>query len=820
MKHLLCWLSFLSAIYLSPLHAQNALNIPNGLVQKMKWYGTKNNPSVLFVHFDKNIYASNEKVWFTAYLIKAKQRLDAHHTLAVSLIRNDDSTVLSEEKFLMVKGLSFGRMILPDSLAPGHYSLLVYTNLLANGKPAASFLQPITIKSEAEPLFSASLKLAEEIKDNSDSVKLSFKASSKGISTLVSHADITYTLGSGPAQVKKKLKTDVYGALDFKVPLKQQDAGSNRLRLQASFKKETRNLQLVLPVSNNQPVVKFFPEGGELYEGNKTVIGWEVKNAFGEPLMVSGILFEEGQAIDTIQTNGYGMGRFTIQAKAGQQYSVRVIRNGLATNSYPLPKAMKQGPSVFVAKAVCNDTLLVSVQDRMGSMFHCLVHNYTENFLSFPLDMRVNTTRSFRIPLTNVPKGLVTFTVLDSSGRPVAERIFFAHDDQRPEVQIKTDQPEYQTRKEIKLSLQLKDMLGKPVNGIVSVACVQNNRIDPQKMTDIESYTYLDNELNPLPFKNNPMGNEREDHNYREDILLIKGWRRYTWPDLLQAQVEDTVQQFHSLLVSGDVLRNEKKVTKPFTLTAMDDAGGKLITTDSAGHFTIANEMLLLEPERKMFVSLNDKNKEDYTVRINDPYADLTRKLRALIGYEDFDAGDLERSSDEMILKQGEKATVLQEVIVTANKKEGLAGLGFVPVMGRNKCGDYVCDNNVLNCPNHPIGSNPIAGRKYRYYRGRDLIVKEYVGCFETEKENRFAIFFKGIYRAKEFYNTDYTTVNDSEQMFLSTIFWEYSVTVNSNKPTELSFYTSDIAGKFKVVAQGVTTAGVVHGEYVFNVVK
>lgn len=819
MKQFLCCLSFLSVMYFSPLHAQKVLNIPDAVVQKMKWYGTKTNPSVLFVHFDKNIYTSNEKIWFTAYLLKAKQRLDAHHTLAVSLIRNDDSAVLSDEKFMMVKGLSFGQVVLPDSLAPGHYSLLVYTNLLANGKPAASFLQPITIKSEAEPGFSASLKLAEKINENSDSVQLSFKASVKDIRTLVSHADISYTLGSGPGQVKKKLKTDEYGAIDFKVPVKQPGAGNNRLRLQASFKKETRNLQLVLPGSNNKPVVKFFPEGGELYEGNHTVVGWEVKNAFGEPLLISGILFEEGQAIDTIQTNGYGMGRFTLQAKPGKQYSVILVQNGPVTNSYPLPKAMKQGPSVFISKAVCNDTLLVRVQDRMGSMFHCLVHNYAENFLSFPLDMSVSTIRSFRIPLTNVPKGLVTFTILDSSGRPVAERIFFAHNDLRPELQIKTDQPEYQTRKKIQLSLQLKDILGKPVNGIVSVACVQSNRIDPRKMTDIETYTYLDHELNPLPFKNNPMGYEREDHDYREDVLLIKGWRRYTWSDLLQAQPQDTVQQFHSLLVSGDVLRKEKHVTKPFTLTAMDDAGGKVITTDSAGHFTIVNEMLVLEPERKMFVSLNDKNKEDYTLRVNDPYHDLAQKLSALIEYEDFDAGDLDRSSDEMLLKQGEKAMVLQEVIVTANKKERLDGLSFMAV-GKNKCGDYVCRAGVLNCPNHSEGTMPIAGRTYLYYRVGKLTRKEYAGCMETKYENRFSLFFKGIYRAKEFYNTDYSTVNSSEQMFLSTIFWEYSVAVNSTGLTELSFYTSDIAGKFKVVAQGVTTAGVVHGEYVFNVVK
>ena len=72
--------------------------------------------------------------------------------------------------------------------------------------------------------------------------------------------------------VKGKFKTDIYGGLDFKVPIKQLDAGNNRLRLQASFKNETKRLELAIPVAGNKASVKFFPEGGALREGNKTVV--------------------------------------------------------------------------------------------------------------------------------------------------------------------------------------------------------------------------------------------------------------------------------------------------------------------------------------------------------------------------------------------------------------------------------------------------------------------------------------------------------------------------------------------------------------------
>lgn len=805
-------LFFLCVLLYIPVHAQKILEITDQLTQEMEWYGVKKKPSVLFVHFDKNIYTSNEHVWFTAYLIEGKSNLGEHHTLVVSLIRNDDSSVLSDQKFVMEKGLSYGHLILPDSLATGHYSLLAYTNLLSDGRPVTSFLQPITIKSEAEPGYIVSLKLAEKINADSDSVKLTFKASSKDIHTLVSYADINYSLGNGTKNIRGKFKTDVYGGLDFKVPVKQLDAGNNRLSLEAKFKNEVKKIQLTIPVHNNKASVKFFPEGGSLHEGNKTVIGWEVKDAYGEPLLISGILYKNEQAVDTIQTNGYGLGSFTLIPEAGSNYYVILSKSDQERTIYSLPNAI-HGPTIYVANAICNDTLVVHLEDKTGSMYYGMVHNYAVAFFSFPLDMRTIPARTFRIPLADVSKGIVTLTLLDSSGRPVAERLFFAHYNEKAELQIATDQAEYQVRKKVKLSLQLKDASGNPVNGLVSIACVQNNRIDPRKMTDIESYTYLSNALASVPFKKDPMGNEKENIGYWKDILLIKGWRRYTWPDLLQTKAADTLQKFSSSLFTGVVTRGEKKVAKPYTLTAFSDSSIQTIQTDSSGHFILRNEELILPPDKKIYLFINDKYKEEFTVKVNDPYRNLTAKLIPQLIYENFEAGTVEKSTETMLLKQGEKATVLQEVIVTDKKDRSINGTA---ALGRNECGDYVCQFNILNCPNHLFGTMPVEGRTY--HSGTGLVT--YRGCVLSKKENKFMVYLKGIYQAKEFYQEDYANISPSAQMYLSTIFWDYSIPINSGKATELSFYTSDIVGKYRVVVQGVTTAGVVHGEYVFNVVK
>ncbi|MEO8174815.1 MAG: hypothetical protein ABI581_17085, partial [Sediminibacterium sp.] len=659
--------------------------------------------------------------------------------------------------------------------------------------------------------FTASIRILDKIIPGSDSVTLGFKAVAKDIFTLPSNTLVTYTLGDGDKQIKGKLTTDVYGGVTFKLPVKQLDVTHNKLRLRADFNNETRRLQLSLPVNNNTPIVNFFPEGGSLTNGKQATVGWEVRDVFGDPLQVSAILYRDMEVVDTIQTNGYGMGKFTMVAEKGVQYHVKILKAGQENIKYPLPLGIDNNISISVLHAVSNDTISFRAGAAIPGSYYALVHNYTENFISFPMDLRSAGSRNFIVPLAEVPKGVVTLTIVDSLGRPVAERLFFAHYNKKQEIEIRTDAEEYPLRGKVTLQLTLKDAEGKPVNGLVSVACVQSNRIDVRKQTDIESYTYLGNELALLPFKKDPMGRDEENLAYLEDVLLIKGWRRYTWSDLMLAKPKDTMQNISSIAFDGAVIPIEqrKKIKKPIVFSMLTDHGLEVKETDSVGKFKLKKEDLISQPDKKIFVFLDKKYKDDYRISLEEPYHVFSTKLAGQLVYEDFEAGLTEKNTDSMVLKKGERAETLQEVIVRSSKKDN----SFFPQ--KNACGDYVCMYNVLNCPNHPYGGTlPVKGKIYHSANRIDVM---YAGC--VPRNDQF-LSIKGIYSVKEFYNTDYTQLAPSEQSFLSTIFWDYSVSVSTGKPSEIVFYTSDIPGKFKVIVQGVTTAGVVHGEYVFNVVK
>jgi hypothetical protein len=797
------------------LHAQlSTAQLTDTLAAKMEWYGMKKKTSNLFVHFDKNIYTTSEQVWFTAYLLVAKPGSPTSHTIAVALIRNDDSAVLVDHKFIMENGLGFGNFTMPDTLQPGNYSLIAFTNALWDGKPVASFVQPITIKAAAPSGFMATLKLAEKIVPGSDSAKIAFKASAKDIRTLASATEVFYTLG----KQQGRFKTDMFGAAVFSVPLKGIDEGNNRLRLKASFKNESKQLQLVLPVHSDAPTVRFFPEGGSITPGAKNVIGWEATDLNGQPIAISGVLFRGDETLDTIQTNGYGMGRFSIKANNSGRYHVKLFRSGVLTGDYPLPELPSQPLSIAVPNAVCNDTLLFYAQAPSRGKYNAVIHDYIGSYFSFSVDMDPLPSRRFKLPLNNIPKGVHTLTIIDEQGRPVAERLFFAHYDQKTVLAITTDKQQYKARENVQLSILLKNAFADSVSGYVSVACVQDSRIDPHKMTDIESYTFLNRELSNLPFKRNPMAPTEENLQHWEDLLLIKGWRRYTWQDMMTAKVSDTAQSFSEIAFAGNVT-SKRKITKAFNLAIASDTGADVVTTDTDGKFVVTRNMLVTDPGKKIIFTVGEKSPENYAVNLEDPYNPVARSFSSSMVYDDVDAFLTERNSEALVLKAGESAQVLAEVTVTASKKDYLSM--FIGRPGRNECGDYVCVAGILNCVNHSLGTTPIEGRRY-FSQTRTGKMRTYMGCaiLKVDATKNYIKLLAGIYTAKEFYKIDYSQLGPAEDALQSTIFWEYAIPLHSGKPAELSFPTSDITGNFRVIIQGITTKGVIHAEHLFEVLK
>ncbi len=818
------YVPFILLFSLSKAHAQQHINVIDTIVEKMNWYALAQSSSTLFVHFDKTIYTNYENVWFTGYLLTTDTNVNARNTLSVALIKNDDRSIWTEDKFVMNNGISAGNIFLPDTLPPGNYSLVTYTNLIVKGYPVDIFIQAVTIKT-TDAGFSATAKILDSITSKSDTARILVNAYSTDFRS-IPNAQITYVLGSGQHQsVTHKLKTNKSGEATISFPLQYVHPDNNLLHVHIKYNHFFKDLSIQLPVYHREPNVKFYPEAGNMIDATEGYIGWEVKNTGGQPLETTGILYKDQQIIDTIQTNSYGMGKFKLTPERGNNYYVKVLNKYSGDTIYRLPGILLKIPAITIEKAVADDTLQFEIKnaEEAGGKLFFILHNYRDIFLASEINV-INSDYSIKIPLVDIPKGIIALTLLDSAGRPFSERLFFAHYNHRISIEIHTDSTQYATRQKVQISLKLHSQNGNSLKGIASIACVQDSRMDFRKMNDIESYVYLTHELQDLPFKHAPLASPEEKNEYLEDVLLIKGWRRYSWTNLLLSKASDTLQDEQSLVLNGNLLRYDKPVKRPMELFMIVDSGYYTIKTDNAGRFEIASKYIMMIPGKKLALFVNERN-SGFNIKIGDPYHKLNESLAQQFIFENSDVPSGIETSESLVLKNDEYAKKLDAVNVISRKKNGYIRWEN-PLFkgGDGDCTDYVCLFGILNCTNHPHGSpgetKPIAGNLYRLSDGEKIIYQGNCNPAIKSGNSTSITSVKGIYTAKEFYTADYSKFDPPSPEYLSTIYWNSGINLFTDRETKISFYTCDIGGKFRVIIQGVIPGDVIYGEYTFTVKK
>lgn len=772
----------------------------DSVAENIHHYGLKSAKSSLFLHFDKATYSNNDQVWFTGYLLKTITNLDQYHTLYLSLINNIDSSIVLQEKFLIEKGFSFGGVTLPDSLPGGSYRFVANTNIKKNNEPDGEFIQNITVKSTTINPLTANISIFKAY-DKQHKTGTALIKVLTGNNRFVENAEIKYQIGSDKkVLLSGTAKSSVIGELMLDFPAEKITEEDNQLSITVKKGKDIRYAKLKLPVlkqSNYQ--IQFYPEGGYLVDQLASKLGFEIKNLDGTVLKAKAVLYENDIPTDTIESNSTGIGSFSIRPLASKKYFVKILNEHQDETKYALPIVLKDGVVLTTTTAIAENDFRIHLEANSQKKVHVLVHNFSNILLNTSLTLERNKTQSIRFRLDSVPVGLNAVSILDSNYRPIAERIFFAHYNQLNQTELLTDKNEYNTRDQVNLKLIVSDHDKKPVDALVSIACVQSNRLSNIHNQNISDYFYLQQYLKPLP--NRPMGLKLVDQDYLNDILLVKTWSRYKWPET-EIKAVGKQDVFSDLAYHGKITRKNKPLDKPMGLTTIAGENLNFLNTDSAGKFNIPYENLMIkEPKMRVWLAMTTAKYDQYDVKMDNPHDELKKYLIQ----QNFEAlntrSDILNESNQSITSLA--GIRLKEVTITKNTE--------APEFAKrtfNRCGDYVCRYNILNCPNHTAdvgNSNPVKGKSYSTGRGGTMV---YQGCTDEERKPNIMI-LKGINLPKEFYESDIT--NKNEPINFATVYWNYQVLVKGETP--VSFNTGDLTGQFKIIVQGVTDGGVVYGE-------
>jgi hypothetical protein len=287
----------------------------------------------------------------------------------------------------------------------------------------------------------------------------------------------------------------------------------------------------------------------------------------------------------------------------------------------------------------------------------------------------------------------------------------------------------------------------------------------------------------------------------------------------MKTTAADTVANYKDLVYDGAVTLDEKPLKKPIDMVMVRETALQVLPTNNTGLFTLNNKDIITAYGKKIWLQVSGKDVVDYKLELNDPYQRMNKMLFSNLPDEkDNDAGIVIDTRND-VLKGFEHATNLHEVKITNLREVTITGVSSATIH-QNDCGDYVCRYGWLNCPIHINDEDnraPIKGNSYMIYPSKRMV--PYKGCVGLAVAPG-ANSLNGVFREKEFYPADYTIIDATEPAYFSTIYWKSTLNIDAKGEASLTFYTSDITGKYRIVVQGLTNEDVVYGESSFMVKK
>lgn len=289
-------------------------------------------------------------------------------------------------------------------------------------------------------------------------------------------------------------------------------------------------------------------------------------------------------------------------------------------------------------------------------------------------------------------------------------------------------------------------------------------------------------------------------------LLLTDGWSRAPGRrDTIRSPAADTLgtQWTGQVLFAGKPAHGRNIRVQAFSAAHIAVVGA-----DRNGRFTLQPDDVLGPSDGNVLLAVKDGS-GDYNFRMDDAMGRLEARLARLPVPAPAAAAPWESP-----VAEEPRSKTLQTVVI-GSRREALQ-----PETGtyhRPGCQDYVCQYDILNCPNHPNATDkPIPGKNYRYYEPftRRLSSISYRSCNPDG-----AGFFRIAGRAlpRRFLAADFSTATDIPEEN-TTIHWDPRVLTDENGEATIVFYTNDLVGPILIQVQGFSQGGLLSGRQLIRV--
>jgi len=770
--------AFASALYLaaSAAQAQQADSLP-GISGKFRQYQRQAPVEKIFVHLDQPTHSAGETIWLKIYAVDGTR----HRPLALSRVAyvevlDAGQKPVAQATIALRQGLGHGTVALPAQLASGRYTVRAYTRWMQNFSPEFYFHAPLTILNT----FSAS--------------------------------------GTGPAK-----ETPAYD-------------------------------------------VQFLPEGGQLVQGLPSRVAFKLTDGTGRSLAATGTVADaNGKRVATFSTLKYGMGSFAlVPAQPGTAYTATLqLANGERLTSR-LPAVQPRG-YVLSLQPEGTGTLRLTVHAAGPELAAGPVQllGHTGQHISIAAKAAfVGGRASFLISKNALPDGISHFTVFNAASQPVAERLYFQPSRHRLALTVTAPKATYLPREKVQLQVAA------PAAN-ASLAVYRLDSLSAARPADIASWLLLAADLkgtveDPGYYlrDSSTVGREAADN-----LMLTQGWSRFRWQEVLASQ---PVPRPYLPETYGPVL--QAQVLTAAGAPAPAGIGTYLTVPSRTGRFYYAVTQpgggARFEPEhlvgtRKLVLQTDPRRDSTYRLELRSPYSTryAPRPAAPLALPQSLAAALTERHVQVQVAQafvdphQGAAPTVAPDSVSFFGKPDERYLLDdytrfkvmeevmreYVPGVRVRKRRDgfhYVVfdkpgqayfqndplvllDGLPLFDANKIMAFDPLKVKQLdvltaRYFQGPlvyDGVVSytTYQGDLGGFNVNSHALIeeYEGVQEQREFYAPRYEASTQSRLPDLrNLLYWQPDIRLQASRSQAIDFFTSDQAGRYLVVVQGLGSNG------------
>jgi hypothetical protein len=757
-------------------------DVLQSILKKINAYSGNHQQEKIYVHMDKPFYAAGDNIWFKTYVMEgALHHLDSQSRVVYVELMNSSRAVIQRKVLPIIDGISLGDFQLQDTLRQGKYLVRAYTNYMKNADEAFFFSKEISVLSE--------------------------------------------------------------------------NTGN---KTEAPFSPDSTDLT-------------FYPEGGNLVaHGSTSRVGFKALSPDGKSIAVEGeILDQDGKVITQFATQHEGMGVFSIKPEDGRIYTARITKPFVVKRVYRLPKVLAKGYTMQVTENAKSFKVVVisnSEKPADGKLpISFVVQSRGKVYFAQPSAITTNATFVF-VPKLKLPDGISQITAFDFEGRPVAERLIYLDQKETIEIDVKTNKPNYGKRELITLTAFPKYRNGRSAPGHFSISVFDEGVLTPEEYPlTITNYLSLVSDLkgkiqNPGYYFKDTLVQTKKDLDL---LMMVHGWRRFSWTDVLSEHHSPyQYKREQGIPISGKVMKPvgkravEQSIVK---IMAMMTGQTKVVTPDTSGRF-YSDEMMFYDTMDFVFQTENEKGKQKpYKFLLDKPAPPVFSNYQ-FTSFTPFKADDYVKQSqaNQLTTKMITDAKTLKEVEVTAKRidevrqrgavignaadvivvgeeantyndifhylQSRVAGLvitgtpGNMTVKIRNA--DPVFLVNGAQVPIEQFGMmNPGMIESVEVLKGSEAARFGAQGAININvKPGGWAPEAKGVNNAKirgfdsprEFYSPKYDVADDRHGLpdNRTTLYWNPLVKVDNSGSATVSFYTSDVNSKYRVVMEGITPDG------------